>query len=156
MALSRFTLREGTWRKYHGLNDADKYLTECVRVSKELINKYPELYTGTDGQPAAGYGELWTSPSLANVPGVILYREYKTDFLTSMFNFRERNDQAVYQLSQDMADMYLTKKRTSHNQCTEYTVQGSQQGHSRHLYRPRPAYVSYGDSSLLCHSGRYR
>lgn len=109
MALSRFTLREGTWRKYHGLNDADKYLTECVRVSKELINKYPELYTGTDGQPAAGYGELWTSPSLANVPGVILYREYKTDFLTSMFNFRERNDQAVYQLSQDMADMYLTK-----------------------------------------------
>ena len=26
-----------------------------------------------------------------------------------MFNFRERNDQAVYQLSQDMADMYLTK-----------------------------------------------
>ena len=109
MALSRFTLREGTWRKYHGLNDADKYLTECVRVSKELINKYPELYTGTDGQPAAGYGELWTSPSLANVPGVILYREYKTDFLTSMFNFRERNDQAVYQLSQDMADMYLTQ-----------------------------------------------
>ncbi|MFR7464879.1 MAG: hypothetical protein ACLUVG_07700 [Phocaeicola vulgatus] len=50
---------------------------ECVRVSKELINKYPELYTGTDGQPAAGYGELWTSPSLANVPGVILYREYR-------------------------------------------------------------------------------
>ena len=36
---------------------------------EELINKYPELYTGTDGQPAAGYGELWTSPSLANVPG---------------------------------------------------------------------------------------
>ena len=35
MALSRFTLREGTWRKYHGLNDADKYLTECVRVSKD-------------------------------------------------------------------------------------------------------------------------
>ena len=40
---------------------------------------------------------------------MILYREYKTDFLTSMFNFRERNDQAVYQLSQDMADMYLTQ-----------------------------------------------
>ena len=109
MALSRFALREGTWRKYHKLGDAEKYLTECVRVSKELIETYPALYTGTDGQPAAGYGEMWTSPDLADVPGVILYREFKTNYLTSMFNFRERNDQAVYQLSQDMADMYLTK-----------------------------------------------
>ena len=45
MALSRFTLREGTWRKYHSLGDYDKYLQECMRVSLELMNAYPTLYT---------------------------------------------------------------------------------------------------------------
>ena len=109
MALSRFTLREGTWRKYHGLSDSDTYLKECVRVSAELMAAYPKLYTGTDGQPGAGYGEMWTSPDLSVVPGVILYREYLSGVAVTSFNFRERNDQAVYQLSQDMVDMYLTK-----------------------------------------------
>jgi len=109
MALSRFTLREGTWRKYHGLTDANTYLTECVRVSKEVMDAYPTLYTGTDGQPGAGYGEMWTSPDLGKVPGVILYREYISGIVTNHFNFRERNDQQNYQLSQDMVDMYLTK-----------------------------------------------
>ncbi len=109
LALSRFTLREGTWRKYHGLGDYEEYLEECMRVSLELMNTYPTLYTGTQDYDAAGYGELWTSPSLSGVDGVILYREYVSGILTSHFNFRERNDQMVRQLSQDMVDMYLTK-----------------------------------------------
>lgn len=75
-AISRFGLREGTWRKYHGLSDADKYLKECVRASKLLIDKYPHLYKGTDGQPAAGYGEMWTTDDLSKVPGIILYKSY--------------------------------------------------------------------------------
>ena len=33
----------------------------------------PERYLRHSDGPAAGYGELWTSPSLAGVPGVILY-----------------------------------------------------------------------------------
>ena len=109
MALSRFTLREGTWRKYHGLSDAETYLRECARVSKEVMDAYPTLYTGTDKQPAAGYGEMWTTPDLKGVPGVILYREYVSGLATHHSNFRERNDQQNYQLSQDMVDMYLTK-----------------------------------------------
>ena len=63
-ALSRFTLREGTWRKYHGLSGYEAYLEECVRVSEELMLDYPELYTGTDSQPGAGYGEMWTTEDL--------------------------------------------------------------------------------------------
>lgn len=109
LVLSRFTLREGTWRKYHGLSGSETYLQECVRVSKELMDSYPNLYTGTQSYDAAGYGELWTSPDLAGIPGIILYREYKTGYATSHFNFRERNDQMNLQLSQDMVDMYLTK-----------------------------------------------
>lgn len=28
---------------------------------------YPTLYYGTDGQPAAGYGEMWTTEDLSKV-----------------------------------------------------------------------------------------
>ena len=34
--ISRFGLREGTWRKYHELGDAEKYLQECVRASRVI------------------------------------------------------------------------------------------------------------------------
>ena len=39
--ISRFGLREGTWRKYHELGDAEKYLQECVRASELLMAAYP-------------------------------------------------------------------------------------------------------------------
>ncbi len=109
MALSRFALREGTWRKYHNLGDEKVYFEECARVSKILMDAYPTLYKGIDGQPAAGYGEMWTSANLQNVPGVILFKEFLTGFLEQTFNFREKNDQMHLQLTQDMVDMYLTK-----------------------------------------------
>ena len=78
-AISRFTLREGTWRKYHELGDADTYLNECIRASKILMDRYPTLYQGTDGQPGAGYGEMWTTDDLSTVPGIILYKSYVKD-----------------------------------------------------------------------------
>ena len=49
---SRICLFEGTFRKYHGLPGADKFLQECVNASDELIKsgRYA-LYTSTDGTP---------------------------------------------------------------------------------------------------------
>ena len=64
--MSRFTLFEGTWRKYHGLDDADTYLKECVRVSEALIAQYPEVHPK--------YDELFNAESLAGVAGIILYK----------------------------------------------------------------------------------
>lgn len=78
-ALSRFLLREGTWAKYHGLNEPyEKYLKRCMEVSQELMNQYTSLYKGggTEKEDAAGYGELWTTESLSGVPGVIFYKQY--------------------------------------------------------------------------------
>lgn len=69
--LSRFTLFEGTWRKYHGLADAEKYLNECVTYSKKLIDAMPTV--------ADNYGSLFTSESLAGKAGVILYFEYSDE-----------------------------------------------------------------------------
>ncbi|HWJ27045.1 MAG TPA: RagB/SusD family nutrient uptake outer membrane protein, partial [Flavisolibacter sp.] len=109
-ALSRFTLREATWRKYHQLGEYDKYLTECARTSKLLMDQYPVLYTGTDGQPAAGYAEMWTTESLAGIPGVILYKEYftSTNFYCNSSNI-EHTSSHVVEMPQHTVDMYLTK-----------------------------------------------
>ena len=100
-ALSRFTLREGTWRKYHELGDYEKYLNECVRVSELLMSDYPTLYLGTDGQPAAGYGEMWTTEDLGSIPGVIFYKSYVADINPSGSSYIEMNQNTV--------DLYLMK-----------------------------------------------
>lgn len=109
MALSRYSLREGTWRKYHGLSDSDTYLMECKRVSKLLIDAFPTLYYGTDGQPAAGYGEMCTSPDLKEVPGIILYQEYVKDLITSPAGFNEQTSSSIAEMPQHMVDLYLCK-----------------------------------------------
>lgn len=46
--MSRFCLFEGTWRKYHGLNDAETYLKECKRVSAEVLHTYPNVCDNYD------------------------------------------------------------------------------------------------------------
>ena len=66
--LSRFCLFEGTWRKYHKLDNADIYLKECKRTSRELINSMPDV---TDC-----YDDLFGSLELSGVKGIILYKEY--------------------------------------------------------------------------------
>ncbi len=78
-ALSRFLLREGTWAKYHGLNEPwNEYLEKCLTVSQELMNAYPTLHKGNgyNKYPGAGYDEVMTSEDLSNVAGVIMYKQY--------------------------------------------------------------------------------
>lgn len=80
--MSRFCLFEGTWRKYHGLQNADTYLAECERVSAELLKEYPNI--------AANYVDLWSSDDLSKLPGIILYKECLPDLIMSGFPRAER------------------------------------------------------------------
>lgn len=108
-AISRFGLREGTWRKYHELGDYDKYLQESIRASELLMSAYPTLYTGTDGQPAAGYGEMWTTEDLSTVPGIILYKEYVTDINPMGTSYIEHTSSHYVEMNQKTVDLYLMK-----------------------------------------------
>lgn len=105
--ISRFTLREGTWRKYHELGDYEKYLTECVRVSTELMAAYPNLYYGVEKAPAAGYGELWITDELQNIPGVILYKEFVATVKNSQASAIEHMDAGNIEMTQQVIDLYL-------------------------------------------------
>ena len=111
-AYSRFLLREGTWAKYHKLTDEDanKYLKRCLEVSQELMNSYPTLYQGVDPKnPATGYGELWTTESLAGVPGVILCKEYVDALLMHRGNDYEHIAANGSEAPQHTIDMFLMK-----------------------------------------------
>jgi hypothetical protein len=66
--ISRFGLFEGTWRKYHGLQNATPYLQASRDASLKLINDFPTIH--------ANYDELFNSESLAGVEGLILYKVY--------------------------------------------------------------------------------
>ena len=111
-ALSRFLLREGTWAKYHGLNEPyETYLQKCLTVSQELMDAYPSLYLGVDKQntPAKGYGELWTTESLKGKPGVIFYKEFVNNVLMNRYNDFEHIAANAADVPQYTVDMFLMK-----------------------------------------------
>lgn len=99
--ISRFGLREGTWRKYHGLTDSEKYLKLSSEASKKLVEKYPEVHPD--------YDELFNSESLANVSGVLLYKQYELNQITHSLASLARNSSGRWDLTKKAVDLYLLK-----------------------------------------------
>ena len=54
LVLSRVALFEGTWRKYHGLGDADKWLNASANAAKEIMEDGPYSLFST-GDPSQDY-----------------------------------------------------------------------------------------------------
>jgi len=59
---SRFCLFEGTFRKYHGLDGADRFLAECVAASDELMAS-GKFSIDMAGGPATAYRDLFAQPA---------------------------------------------------------------------------------------------
>lgn len=97
--ISRFCLFEGTWRKYHGLGDETAFLNEAVRASEELMKTFPTVHSN--------YGEMFTSEDLGKVPGVILYKEYVANVLTSNHGHYERTSSGANEMNKGTVNMYL-------------------------------------------------
>jgi len=97
--ISRFTLFEGTWRKYHGLENSEKYLVECERVSKLLVEKYPTLHSN--------YDEVFNSVDLKGVDGILLYRQYVKDIVTQNVSTKFIGSGLGFELTKDLVDSYL-------------------------------------------------
>lgn len=119
--MSRFTLFEGTWRKYHNMDESEctskgyitgsKLLEACAEVSKELITKHPNLYYGNsqDIHPGKGWGEMWTTENLQNVPGVLLYVKFVENYKMHRLGHFEHIASASLEMPQSTVDLYLTQ-----------------------------------------------
>lgn len=104
---SRACLYEGTWRKYHGLDDYEKYLELCAEASDELMRTSGYTIYGSGTQP---YRDLFRSLH-AIADEVILAREYE-----SGMNIRHNAQGQVYTagtaifgVTQRLAKIYLMK-----------------------------------------------
>ena len=106
--ISRFCLFEGTWRKYHGLEDSKLYLQECLRVSAELVAKYPDLHPN--------YDEVFNSKDLSGIAGILLFRQYEISRSTHMVSRLLMSSSSRYEMTKEAVDSYLcTDGRTVRN-----------------------------------------
>lgn len=114
--ISRFSLFEGTWRKYHNLGDYDKYLKACAKYSELLMASYPRVHSS--------FGEMLTS-DLGNIPGVILFYEFVPTIMTNyVLTHVERTSTHNVEMPQHILDMYLCQdgKPTSTSPLYEWGV----------------------------------
>lgn len=72
--LSRFGLFEGTWRKYHGLANANTYLNASVTYSQKLLTSFPSVMSSWD--------DVFNSEDLTGKAGIILFKQY----VSTIFN----------------------------------------------------------------------
>jgi starch-binding outer membrane protein, SusD/RagB family len=79
---SRVCLFEGTWRKYHGLPDADKWLEEASKSAKELIDKGPYALNVT-GNPNTDYNSFHRVLNIAGNKEVMYWRKYTLGVFTN-------------------------------------------------------------------------
>ncbi|MBD8487805.1 RagB/SusD family nutrient uptake outer membrane protein [Echinicola sp. CAU 1574] len=99
--ITRFGLFEGTWRKYHGLQEAETFLRASADAGAELIANNPTLHPN--------YNELFNSADLAGVPGILLYKSYENGVLTHVLTSRHRNSAGNWDITKRGADSYLMK-----------------------------------------------
>lgn len=98
---TRFGLREGTWRKYHQLGQAEKYLRLSADAASKLIAANLPLM--------ADYDQLFNSESLANVSEVLLYKQYEQNQITHSLASLARNSSGRWDLTKTAVDLYLMK-----------------------------------------------
>lgn len=102
---TRICLYEGTYRKYHGLSDANKYLQEAVAAAEEIMasNKFSIYSTGDKSR------DLWTlfnSDDLTQNPEVILPYVYQVP--TRAHGKSRSIAESTYGLTQDFVDDFLS------------------------------------------------
>ena len=98
---ARFGLREGTWRKYHQLKDAEKYLKLSTAAAEKILSSTIPLLSN--------YDLLFNSESLANVAEVFLYKQYELNQITHGLASLARNSSGRWDLTKKAVDMYLMK-----------------------------------------------
>lgn len=98
--LARFSLFEGSWRKYHGLGDSETYLQVAAQSSEELIQKY-SLHPN--------YDAVFNSGNLGEVDGIILFKHYVIDELTHWVSTDTRSTNNKYDITRKGIDKFLTK-----------------------------------------------
>ncbi len=77
LAKSRICLFEGTFRKYHGLKDSEKWLNEAATAAKEIMDKGP-YSLHTTGDPNSDYSNYQRLANFVGNKEVMYWKKYQT------------------------------------------------------------------------------
>lgn len=101
---SRIALWEGTFRKYHGLGDAEVFLQAAADASLQIISsKKYEIYS--TGNPSADYKNLFIQDDLSKNSESILSRIYIANITTNNYSRTISENGAGF--SKDFVNSYL-------------------------------------------------
>ena len=106
---ARIGLYEGTWRKYHGLSDHQRYLEAAADAADKVMRstKY-EIYS--TGNPDKDYRTLFTSLDLHGNKEVILAKYYEASKYTHSINANLSTNGFMIGVTKDLVDDYLCKE----------------------------------------------
>ncbi|MDH5414550.1 MAG: RagB/SusD family nutrient uptake outer membrane protein [Flavobacteriaceae bacterium] len=120
--LARFALFEGTWRKYHSLGDAEKFLNVAIDATDALMQKFPNLHPN--------YDQVFNSDDLGQQNGIILYKHYVIDELTHWVSTNTRSTNNKYDITRKGIDKFLTKNGMPVTNPTNAQYQGDKDFHA--------------------------
>lgn len=130
--ISRFGLFEGTWRKYHELNDAETYLRASADASEKLIKSNPTLMEN--------YDDIFNSEELVGQPGIILAKQYATSLVTHSITRVIRSSAWYCDLTKDAVDSYLCTD--GHPVATSALYEGDKDMYAQFRNRDRRLYYT--------------
>lgn len=103
--ISRFCLFEGTWRKYHGLDGGQKFLTEGARAAKIIVD---DATLATISTTPESYDAMFNTDDLSKNKNVLLYKEYTLDMGSGWsVNRLERSSSQFNEMTKATVNMYL-------------------------------------------------
>lgn len=119
---ARIALHEGTFRKYHGLGNYERFLSEAVSASEELINSGAySLFTS--GGPNSSYRELFSRDD-QGVTETILARDYDIDLERHNLGYTFTSPTfGAYGITKDLINSYLMEDGSRFTAQSDYETQ---------------------------------
>ncbi|WP_436414095.1 RagB/SusD family nutrient uptake outer membrane protein [Petrimonas sp.] len=130
--ISRFGVFEGTWRKYHGLNEADKYLQVAVTAGEKVVSKIPNVNSNFD--------LLFNSEDLSNIEEVLLFKQYSAGLTGHALTRRVRTGEMQVEGTRYLVDSYLCTDGRPVSTSTVY--EGSTNEYDNFRNRDRRLYLT--------------
>lgn len=115
---ARICLHEGSFRKYHKIENGEMFLREAVSAANVLMNEgHYSLYN--TGNPEEDYRSLFCSLDLKDNPEMIYYKVYETGLLGNITSYTVENSEGM-SVSKSLVDSYLCKCGKPISLCEEH------------------------------------
>lgn len=151
MLKARICLFEGTFRKYHNISGYERFLTEAVTASEELIS-YGVYTMFTTGGPSSSYRTLFARND-QDATETILARDYNRDLgRHSLAYYMTSPTMGSWGITKDLINSYLMKDGSRFTDIPGYQTMGffdEMQNRDPRLTQTTagPAFTVYGEST---------